>query len=70
MSKIEAVIFGWAGITVDYGSMAPVQAFISAFQWFGVTPTNEEVRRPMGIAKIDHVREMLKVERISNTLRQ
>lgn len=66
MKKIEAVIFDWAGTTVDYGSLAPVQAFISAFQKFGITPTTEEVRRPMGIAKIDHVREMLNMERISN----
>ncbi len=66
MRKIEAVIFDWAGTTVDYGSFAPVQAFISAFEKFGITPTNDEVRKPMGIAKIDHVREMLKMERISN----
>lgn len=66
MRKIEAVIFDWAGTTVDYGSFAPVQAFISAFEKFGITPTNDKVRKPMGIAKINHVREMLKMERISN----
>ena len=66
MRKIEAVIFDWAGTTVDYGSFAPVQAFIAAFEKFGITPANDEVRKPMGIAKIDHVREMLKMERISN----
>lgn len=65
MSKMEAVIFDWAGTTVDYGSFAPVQAFIAAFERFGITPTSEEVRKPMGIAKIDHVREMLNMERIS-----
>lgn len=66
MRKIEAVIFDWAGTTVDYGSLAPVEAFIAAFKKFGIIPTNDEVRKPMGIAKIDHVREMLKMERISN----
>ena len=65
MRKIEAVIFDWAGTTVDYGSLAPVQAFIEAFEKFGIKPTNDEVRKPMGIAKIDHIREMLKMERIS-----
>ena len=65
MRKIEAVIFDWAGTTVDYGSFAPVQTFIAAFEKFGITPTNDEVRKPMGIAKIDHIREMLKMERIS-----
>ena len=28
MRNIEAVIFDWAGTTVDYGCMAPVQAFV------------------------------------------
>lgn len=65
MRKIEAVIFDWAGTTLDYGSFAPVQAFIEAFEKFGIKPTYDEVRKPMGIAKIDHIREMLKMERIS-----
>ena len=34
MKKIEAVIFDWAGTTVDFGSTAPVQAFIEAFGKF------------------------------------
>ena len=38
MRKIEAVIFDWAGTTVDYGSFAPVQAFIKAFEKFGIKP--------------------------------
>ena len=28
MSQFEAVIFDWAGTTVDFGCMAPVQAFV------------------------------------------
>ena len=28
---IEAVIFDWAGTTVDYGCFAPVKAFMEAF---------------------------------------
>ena len=44
MKKIEAVIFDWAGTTVDFGSFAPVQAFIKAFEEFGITPTVDEVR--------------------------
>ena len=63
--KYEGIIFDWAGTTVDYGSFAPVQAFIEAFEAFGITPTLEEVRKPMGMLKIDHVRTMLSMERIS-----
>lgn len=65
MRKIEAVIFDWAGTTVDYGSFAPVQAFIEAFQKFGITPTPAEVREPMGMLKWDHVHTMLQMERIT-----
>lgn len=65
MKEIEAVIFDWAGTTVDYGCFAPVQSFIEAFQQYGIKPTIEEVRKPMGMLKIDHIRTMLKMERIS-----
>lgn len=65
-NKIEAVIFDWAGTTVDYGCFAPVQAFTEVFKEFGVEPTMEEVRKPMGMLKIDHIRTMLSMERIQN----
>lgn len=65
MSKIEAVIFDWAGTTVDYGCFAPVQAFAEAFQSFGITPTDEEIRKPMGMLKWDHVHTMLQMPRIA-----
>ena len=64
--KFDGIIFDWAGTTVDYGCMAPVKAFIEAFEEYGITPTLEEVRKPMGMLKIDHVRTMLSMERISN----
>ena len=47
MKKIKAVIFDWAGTTVDFGCMAPVQAFVEVFKEFGIEPTMEEVREPM-----------------------
>lgn len=65
MKKIEAVIFDWAGTTVDFGSFAPVQAFIEAFKQFGVEPTVEEVRKPMGMLKWNHIATMMKMPRIS-----
>ena len=52
--KPQLVIFDWAGTTVDYGCFAPVNAFALAFQKFGVTPTVEEIRAPMGMLKRDH----------------
>lgn len=63
---IEAVIFDWAGTTVDYGCFAPVQAFREAFLHFGVPVTMEETRAPMGMLKRDHIRTMLQMERIAS----
>lgn len=70
MKKIEAVIFDWAGTTVDYGCFAPVQAFISAFEKYGITPTVEEVRKPMGMLKRDHIRTMMQMDRIREAWKQ
>ena len=61
---IKAVVFDWAGTTVDYGCFAPVQAFMETFKAAGVEPTMEETRKPMGMLKIDHIRTMLHMERI------
>ena len=68
--KIEAVIFDWAGTTVDYGSFAPVQAFMEAFEKYRIKPTKEEVRKPMGMLKIDHIRTMLKMDRLNDLWKQ
>lgn len=64
MGKIEAVIFDWAGTTVDYGCFAPVQVFTEVFQERGIDPVQEEVREPMGMLKWDHIRTMLEMDRI------
>lgn len=65
MKQIEAVIFDWAGTTVDYGSFAPVQAFMDAFREFGITPTVAEVREPMGMLKWNHIHTMMQMNRIT-----
>lgn len=65
MKKVEGIIFDWAGTTVDYGCFAPVQVFLDIFKNKGIDPTMEEAREPMGMLKIDHVKAMLSMERIS-----
>ena len=57
--KIEAVVFDWAGTTIDYGCFAPVQAFMGIFQQYGIEVTMEETRKPMGMLKWDHIKTML-----------
>jgi len=53
---IKTVIFDWAGTTVDYGCLAPVEAFIEGFKSIGIDITEEMARKPMGLSKIDHTR--------------
>lgn len=55
-STIKAVIFDWAGTTLDYGCFAPVKGFVDGFESIGIHITNEMARKPMGLLKIDHTR--------------
>lgn len=68
--RIEAVIFDWAGTTVDYGCFAPVEAFRQAFREVGIDPTAEELRGPMGLSKRQHVQKMFEMPRIARALRR
>ncbi|MFR1296342.1 MAG: hypothetical protein ACLSBH_13430 [Coprobacillus cateniformis] len=67
--KIEAVIFDWAGTTVDYGCFAPVQAFHDAFEAYGLHPTFDEIRQPMGMLKIDHIKTMLEMDSLKKNFK-
>lgn len=62
MKRIECIIMDWAGSSVDYGCFAPVAAFLNAFSEIGINISMEQARRPMGMAKIDHIRELFKME--------
>ncbi|MGI6579072.1 MAG: 2-aminoethylphosphonate--pyruvate transaminase [Saccharofermentanales bacterium] len=53
---IKAVIFDWAGTTIDYGCFAPVKGFIDGFKSIGIDINNEMARKPMGLLKLDHTR--------------
>ena len=68
MNRIEAVIFDWAGTTVDYGCFAPLKGFIDAFASKGVTLTPAEARGPMGLLKIDHIRALAAIPHIQAQL--
>lgn len=70
MSKIEAVIFDWAGTTVDYGCFAPVQAFKDAFNAYGLEPTIDQIREPMGMLKIDHIKTILEMPLIDKSFKR
>lgn len=54
--QIEAVIFDWAGTIIDFGSLAPMGAFVKVFSEFGISISVQDARVPMGMAKLDHIR--------------
>lgn len=62
--NIKAVIFDWAGTIVDYGCMAPTEVFIDVFANKDIYLSKEEARGPMGLAKKDHVRELMRLDKI------
>jgi phosphonoacetaldehyde hydrolase len=64
--QIECVILDWAGTTVDFGCFAPVNAFLKAFEEISIGISTTEVRIPMGMAKIEHIRQLLRMDRINN----
>ncbi len=56
---IRALIFDWAGTTVDHGSLAPVLTLERVFARAGVPLPHAVLRRDMGLAKRDHIARIL-----------
>jgi phosphonoacetaldehyde hydrolase len=57
--KLKALVFDWAGTTVDFGSLAPVRTMEQLFRSFGITLSEDEIRRDMGLGKRDHIGRIL-----------
>jgi len=55
----------WAGTAVDYGCFAPVAAFIEAFAEKGLIIDVVQTRKPMGLPKIQHIRELLSMPEVN-----
>lgn len=62
MSRVTAVIFDWAGTTVDHGSLAPVRTLQKLFAGQGIAISEREARRDMGIPKKEHIRALLQIK--------
>lgn len=54
-TKLKAVVFDWAGTTIDHGCLAPAKVFQEVFHRRGVAITEQQARGPMGTAKRDHI---------------
>lgn len=69
MGAFKAVVFDWAGTTIDFGSFAPMGVFVKAFEQFGVAASIEDARGPMGMPKRDHIKTMLAMPHIAEQWR-
>jgi len=63
--NLKAIICDWAGTTIDFGCMAPVKVFVDVFAKQGVEVTLDEARKPMGIAKKNHIEALFADEAIA-----
>jgi phosphonoacetaldehyde hydrolase len=56
---LKAAIFDWAGTVIDFGSRAPMGAFVEAYRRFGVEISVAEARKPMGLPKRAHIAALM-----------
>jgi phosphonoacetaldehyde hydrolase len=64
-TALEMVVMDWAGTAVDFGSMAPILALEHVFLLQGIQVTRPQLRQSMGLAKIDHIREILAIPEVA-----
>lgn len=60
--EIQLMVFDWAGTTIDYGCIAPLAVFENIFKNKGIILTREEILKPMGMGKRDHIKTLLQTE--------
>lgn len=63
--NISAVVFDWAGTIIDFGSHAPMQAFVRLFAQYGIELSIEDARGPMGLPKWKHIHALGNLPHIS-----
>lgn len=59
--RLSAVVFDWAGTILDFGSCAPMGAFVRLFEQFGIHISIAQARGPMGLAKWDHIQALTRL---------
>ncbi|MCA1927415.1 MAG: phosphonoacetaldehyde hydrolase [Calditerrivibrio sp.] len=69
MKELESVIFDWAGTTIDFGCIAPLAAFKKFFLSKGVDIKDEDVRRFMGLKKIDQLNSLFNLQYVRDEWR-
>ena len=63
--NIQGIVLDWAGTIVDFGSLAPMGAFVELFARHQLTISIAEARVPMGLPKIDHIAALARMPAIA-----
>lgn len=70
MKEVKLLVFDWAGTTVDYGCMAPLAVFEKIFEDKEIHLSKEEILKPMGMGKRDHIKTLLQTENATKQWKQ
>lgn len=62
---LKAVVLDWAGTMLDFGSLAPMGAFVKLFERYDIELSVAEARIPMGLPKWNHIDALGKLPRIA-----
>lgn len=68
-NRLKALVLDWAGTTVDFGSLAPARTIQRVFESVGISLSEDEVRRDMGLAKKEHIARILSMPRVREAWR-
>lgn len=68
-NRLKALVLDWAGTTVDFGSLAPARTIQRVFESIGIFLNEDEVRLDMGLAKKDHIANILSMPRVRDAWR-
>ena len=63
--NIQGIVLDWAGTIVDFGSLAPMGAFVELFARHQLAISIAEARVPMGLPKIDHIAALARMPAIA-----
>ena len=63
--NIQGIVLDWAGTIVDFGSLAPMGAFVELFARHQLVISIAEARVPMGLPKIDHIAALARMPAIA-----
>lgn len=70
LRHLQAIVFDWAGTTIDHGSRAPAAAFQEIFRRRGVEVTAAQAREPMGMAKREHIAAIVAMPTVAQAWQQ